>query len=206
MSEQSNEAPIPEPIKLSGKVVSIIGFVLLLFLAYFTYYVAPHMVTPYFEKRPEETQAHFDALEEALLAYHSDHDAVPPEVYLLDYRRNNKNLFRSRTPGMSTYNVAMLTTPVSYITRDDLFDPFAIPAQFCPFTYTLVTLDTGEQGAVITSAGPNLIYDIRPWMIKDGSSAEAINALLQEMAYDPAEGRKSTGDFARLVIFPELTE
>lgn len=191
---------------VSGKMVSIIAFFLLLGLAYFTYYVAPTFVTPYFEVRPEQTAEHFDAAETALRAYFADHNALPKEDFILDYRRSNKNLWRTRSPGMTVYHVAALTSPVRYIEKEQIPDPYAIPAQFCPFTYKKFPLANGDLAVVMTSAGPNLVYDIRPWMFQDMDTVEPMRELTARMTYDPSNGTKSFGDFARVLVFEGAAE
>lgn len=178
--------------------------VFLLLLTIFTYFVVPTFVTPYLRARPETLNKSFAELERGLLAYAADHGGqFPPTERLVDYRRENKNLTRSRAFGITTYRVPAMTTPVAYVDIHDVGDPYAMPEQFAPPGYFVVDFpQEGWRVAVIFSAGPNLRYEIRNIEMKDLKTLPELEAALQAKAYDPASGLKGPGDIYRLIKIP----
>jgi hypothetical protein len=183
---------------VSGRIVMAAAFISLVLLVVFTYYVAPLFVIPYFAEKPRQTEELFDRLEAALLAYRADNGVFPPEDDLVTYRRINKNIPRSRAAGMLTLSVPALTSPVSYIDPLTLGDPYAVPEQFTPPGYRRLLLGDVEL-ALLSSAGPNLIYDIRPTISERVESEEQLREELASQSYDPTNGVKSGGDYWRLV-------
>lgn len=202
----SSESPPSDPRKpraYSGRSIAVAGFIFLLGIAAFTYYVAPMFVTPYFEEKPAQLQASFDRLEAALLQYANDHSGqFPPEDELLRYRRLNKNIFRSRSAGMTTLHVPALTSPVAYVDKFKIADPYAMPDQWVPPAYATVILGDGTRAAVLSSAGPNLDYDLRPQDVHEATSLEELRRVLQQHTHDPERGPRSGGDFVRLILAP----
>ena len=173
-----------------------LGFVLLILLSLFTYFVAPMFVTPYFREKPGQTERLFATLEAGLHAYAADHaGALPPTDYILNYRRANKNLYRTHAPGITTFLLPALTTPVAYVDGEAVGDPYAVPEQDCPPAYAVRTFADGTRCVVLSSAGPNLIYDLRPWHVRDAADRAALEAVVAQHRYDPSNGTRSGGDF-----------
>lgn len=203
MSESQSPAPPPPEPAVSGRLVGVASVIFLLLISLFTYYVAPMFVTPYFREKPGQTEQLFVTLEAALRRYAADHaGALPPSAFLLDYRRANKNLARSHAPGMTTFRVASLTTPVAYIDPETVGDPYAVPEQRCPPAWALREFPDGTRIGVLSSAGPNLIYNLRPWQVRDAASPADLEAIVAAHRYDPSNGTRSGGDLIRLVVFP----
>lgn len=173
----------------------MIAFGFLGLITVLTYWGAPMIVVPYLQARPQQTQVLFATLETALLAYASDHGVFPPQEELNHYRRHNKNLSRSRSYGITTYHVESLR---GYADVDRLGDPYAAPEQYCPPAYFTLDLSEGRY-AVLSSAGPNLKYEVRLADFRNLTTLAAVRAELERHRHRPEDGPRSGGDFFRLV-------
>lgn len=179
------------------------GLVFLIAISLFTYFVAPTFVTPYFREKPGQTDRLFAVLEDALRRYAADHaGALPPTDFILNYRRANKNLHRSHAPGITTFLLPALTTPVAYVDGEAIGDPYAVPEQDCPPAYAVRTFADGSRVVVLSSPGPNLIYNLRPWQIRDAADRAALEAVAAAHRYDPSNGTRSGGDYVVVVEIP----
>jgi hypothetical protein len=183
---------------VNGTALAIGIVIFVLGLAVFTYFGVPRLVIPYFEQKPAQTIEFLDRTSAALEAYYADHGAWPPVEELNFHRRRNKNLLRSRSYGIHTYRVSMLTTPVAYLNPRLSGDPYAMPEQSAPAGYFPLQVD-GIPVAVLYSAGPNLKYNIRPPDLRVIDNRQALLAYLTAKAYDPTNGVRSGGDVWRLL-------
>lgn len=186
--------------RVSGRAVAICAFLILLIIALFTYYTVPLFVNPYFRERPGQTGKALDIVEKVINDYRAAHGSFPPEEELNHYRRRNKNMLKSRSYGITSYSLAALTTPVAYFNPELASDPYAMPEQFCPFGYMHGKLLDGTEFAIIFSAGPNLVYDVRPVEFRTLSDEAALKAKLATVTHHPERGTRAPGDFVRLIV------
>ncbi len=205
LQESASETPTPPPPKgrASGTLVSILSIIGLLAIALFTYFVIPQFVVPYFEEKPAQLEGFMNTVEESLLAYAADEGTFPPEDLLRNYKRRNKNLYKTRTWGMTTYRIANLSSPVAYIDHSRIGDPYAMPEQWAPLAYSRhIFPEEGIEVAVISSSGPNLIYDVRTIELRSEESVEALEEYVARESYDPTNGISSPGDVVRILKIP----
>lgn len=195
--EQNSGSP-PEAATVSGTKLAIFIVVGTIALAVFTYYGVPQFVIPYFKAKPGQAEAFLDRITAAIDAYRVDHGVFPPVEELNHFRRHNKNLTRSRSYGIYSYQIHMLTTPTAYLDPTLSGDPYAMPEQTCPAAYFVAEIE-GKQLAVIYSPGPNLKYDIRPPALRSAESRQALMDYLALESYDPTNGTRSGGDLWRVV-------
>ncbi|CAN5448722.1 hypothetical protein BH09SUM1_BH09SUM1_06070 [soil metagenome] len=170
----------------------------LLAIAAFTYYGVPLLVIPFYQDRPAQTERLFDAFASALNAYRVDHGAYPPVDTLNKYRKQTNNLLRSRSFGVTTIRLSALTTPVAYLGGEPVGDPYASPDQYAPPAYFVAMID-GEETAVLSSPGPNLVYDLRSLLERDDTTTQTLGASLKLQLYDPTNGTRGGGDMIRVV-------
>lgn len=196
MSTRPSKPPRGE---ISGRYLIIGLFLLALGLGTITYLFVPSIILPYYMRKPAQTEAFFDTVEAALLRYRADHGAFPPTDDLVNYRRPGKNTARSRVPGVTTYRLGLLTTPVAYLDPLMPGDPYAVPEQFSPPGYTLGRFRDGTGWLLLFSLGPNLQFDIRPGEVEETKSRAELKDYLTARLYDPTNGLKSGGDFYRLM-------
>ncbi len=195
----------PKRLRSIGGRRVILGILLLGVVAgVFGYFLVPGFIVSTLEKRPERLERTFTLLEQALKSYASDHEgALPPEAPLIDYRRRTDNLFESKAFGVATFQVEALTTPMAYIDRREITDPYAMPEQFVPPAYAILKSSGDQERQILLySPGPNLIYDIRSTDLENGRSKERLAPILERRAYDPTNGASSGGDIFRLMEIP----
>lgn len=177
-------------ILLLGVVVGIYG-----------YYEVPRQVVDILEKRPAVLDSTFEAMEAALRAYYVDYQDLPPAAPLPAFRRNTKNLASSHAYGMTTIDLRPLTSPLAYIKRNDIADPFAMPDQYAPPAGAILRLSGEARGVVLSSPGPNLVYDVRTSEIEQIEDRGKLGRLLLVNTYDPSNGTRGGGDFFRVIDF-----
>lgn len=185
--------------EISGRYLIIGLFLLAIGVGTVTYFFVPSIILPYYMAKPEQTEEFFDTIEAALRRYHADHGDLPPTDDLVNYRRPGKNTARSRVPGVTTYRLGLLTSPIAYIDPLMPGDPYAVPEQFSPPGYLPGHFDDGSQWALIFSLGPNLRFDIRPGDLEGMTGRRDLDEYLTARLYDPTNGLRSDGDFHRLV-------
>jgi type II secretory pathway pseudopilin PulG len=195
--QQTQEGPPPAPT-VNGKALAIFIVVGTIVLGVFTYYGVPQFVNPYFRAKPAQAEEFLDRIAAAINAYRVDHGTFPPVEELNHFRRQNKNLMRSRSYGIYSYRMTSLTTPTAYIDPNRSGDPYAMPDQTCPAAYFVMEFD-GKSVALVYSPGPNLKYNVRPPTLRSLQSRQALDDYLKTMQYDPSNGTRSGGDLWRLV-------
>ncbi len=193
---------------VNGKIVMIVSIAILIAVSFFTYYIVPDFVTPYLKERPGQLEETFDAIEAGLLAYASDHGGeFPPEDVLIHYRRRNKNLYKTRSFGITTYRMESLTSPHAYLDHATIGDPFAMPEQFSPPGYFWKDFpEDNARVALLFSPGPNLMFEMRNISLREIESLDAFETELTTLSFDPTNGAKSSGDLYRLVKIPLESE
>ncbi|MDX2177793.1 MAG: hypothetical protein SF028_15125 [Candidatus Sumerlaeia bacterium] len=201
----------------NGRKVVLVSAAVTAVLAVVTYMIPYYVVVGAHGKRPAMLEAHLAAAEAALLAYHADHGAFPPQEALWHHWRSRANAKKSnlywpdpegeaevldpregepfRAVPMPTYRLASLTTPVAYLAWPNPGDPYAMPEQFSPTAY--LVLDTIT--AVLWSPGPDTKFGLPPQAARELIDSQGAAAALAAMSYDPTNGAKSAGDLFRLL-------
>lgn len=191
---------------MNGRILIIALFLFALVLGVITYRYVPNIIVSIFMAKPGQTDDFFNTLEAALLRYHADHGAFPPTEPLAHYRRPTKNMTRTRVPGVSTYRLHLLTSPVAYINPGMPGDPYAVPEQFSPPGFMTGSVDGLEEWALLISPGPNLTFDTRPSEIRELTTSRELEDYLATRLYDPTNGLRGGGDYHRLIVPPVPVE
>lgn len=155
----------------------------------------------------------------AIESFHIDHNAYPAGRKLKDVWNSVEDLegagiahLRTVEPGRpgltGTDGHQGLSTPIGYIARAVLNDPFSPLTPKNPYIYHVG--DRDRYGSkmwywILVSAGPDGDYDFDPTQPFDESRAE----FLTSVTYDPSNGTVSNGDLMRTekgIMYPTFYE
>lgn len=185
---------------MNGRIIIAALFIFATVLGVITYKYVPNIIVSHFMAKPGQTDEFFDTISEALLRYRADHGDFPPTEQLANYRRPNRNMTRTRVPGVTTYRLPLLTSPIAYLDPRMPGDPYAVPEQFSPPGYMTGSFSDLPEWALLFSPGPNLTFDTRPAEIRELTSRGELEEYLALRLYDPTNGLRGGGDYHRLVI------